>query len=83
MNFNLECSEHLVFRAIFLIQSMIQNIMSDSHLALVWPQELPVEHMVVTINDKNTWKRITRMQILYPLMQWKPHSCILKHERQF
>ena len=27
--------------------------------------------------------KITRMQILYPLMQWKPHSCILKHERQF
>ena len=23
------------------------------------------------------------MQILYPLMQWKPHSCILKYERQF
>ena len=21
--------------------------------------------------------KITRMQILYPLMQWKPHSCIL------
>ena len=27
--------------------------------------------------------KITRMQILYPLMQWKPHSCILKYERQF
>ena len=27
--------------------------------------------------------KITRMQILYPSMQWKPHSCILKHERQF
>ena len=28
-------------------------------------------------------EKITRMQILYPWMQWKPHSCILKHERQF
>ena len=27
--------------------------------------------------------KITRMQILYPLIQWKPHSCILKHERHF
>ena len=27
--------------------------------------------------------KITRLQILYPLMQWKPHSCMLKYERQF
>ena len=22
-----------------------------------WPQELPVEHTLVTINDKNTWEK--------------------------
>ena len=27
--------------------------------------------------------KITRMQKLYLVMQWKPHSCILKYERQF
>ena len=27
--------------------------------------------------------KITTMQILYLWMQWKPHSCILKYERQF
>ena len=39
--------------------------------------------MVVAINDKNTWEKITTMQILYLVMQWKPHSCTLKYERQF
>ena len=28
-------------------------------------------------------EKITTMQILYLWMQWKPHSCILKYERQF
>ena len=27
--------------------------------------------------------KITRMQILYPLMQWKPHSCILNMKDNF
>ena len=43
----------------FLI-TMIQNINVRTHLVLVgtgWPQELPVEHTVVTINDKNTWEK--------------------------
>ena len=53
MKFNLECSELLVFKP-FLV-TMIQNINVRTHLVLVgtgWPQELPVEYMVVTINDK-------------------------------
>ena len=55
--FNLECSERLVFKPFLAI--MIQNINVRTHLVLVgtgWPQELPVEHTVVAINDKNTWK---------------------------
>ena len=58
MKFNLECSERLVFKP-FLI-TMIQNINVRTHLVLVgtgWPQKLTVEHMVVTINDKNMWKK--------------------------
>ena len=27
--------------------------------------------------------KITRMQILYPLMQWKPHSCMLNMKDNF
>ena len=40
--------------------NMIENINVWTHLVLVgtgWPQELPVEHMVVAINDKNTWEK--------------------------
>ena len=58
MKFNLECSEQLVFRP-FLV-TMIQNINVRTHLVLVgtgWPQELPVEHTVVAIIDKNTWEK--------------------------
>ena len=58
VKFALECNERLVFKP-FLI-TMIQNINVRTHLVLVgtgWPQELPVEHMVVTINDKNTWEK--------------------------
>ena len=57
MKFNLEVSERLVFKPFLVI--MIQNINVKTHLVLVgtgWPQELPVEHTIVTINDKNTWK---------------------------
>ena len=42
-----------------------------------WPQELPMEHMVVLQSNNNTWEKITTMQKLYLVMQWKPHSCIL------
>ena len=55
MKFNLECSECLVFK-LFLV-TVIPNINVRTHLVLVgtgWPQELPVEHMVVAISDKNT-----------------------------
>ena len=55
MKFNLECSERLVFKP-FLV-TMIQNINVRTHLVLVgtgWPQELPVEHTVVAITNKNT-----------------------------
>ena len=58
MKFNLECSERLVFKP-FLV-TMIQNINVRTHLVLVgtgWKQELPVEHTLVTINDKNTWEK--------------------------
>ena len=58
MNFKLECSEHLVFKP--LLVTMIQNINIRTHLILVgtgWPQELPVEHTVVAIKDKNTWEK--------------------------
>ena len=58
MKFNLECSERLVSKP-FLV-TIIQNIKARTHLVLVstgWPQELPVEHMVVAINDKNTWEK--------------------------
>ena len=58
MNFKLECSEHLVFKP--LLVTMIQNINIRTHLILVgtgWPQELPVEHTGVAINDKNTWEK--------------------------
>ena len=58
MKFNQKCDEHLVFKP-FLI-TIIQNINVRTHLVLVgtgWSQELPVEHMVVTINDKNTWEK--------------------------
>ena len=54
----LECNERLIFKP-FLV-TMIQNINIGTHLVLVstsWPQELPVEHRVVTINDKNTWEK--------------------------
>ena len=74
VKYALECSECLVFKP-FLIP-IIQNINAETHLVLVdtyWPQELPVEHTVVTIINK----KYTRMQILYLYMQWKPHSCIL------
>ena len=55
---HLECNERLVFKP-FLI-TMIRNINVRTHLVLVgtgWPQELPAEHTVVTINDKNTWEK--------------------------
>ena len=58
VKYALECNKRLVFKP-FLI-TMIQNINVRTHLVLVgtgWPQELPVEHMVVTINDKNTWEK--------------------------
>ena len=58
MNFNQKCDKRLVFKP-FLI-TMIQNINVTTHLVLVgtgWPQELPVEHTVVAINDKNTWEK--------------------------
>ena len=58
VKFALKCNERLVFKP-FLV-TMIQNINVRTHLVLVgsgWPQELPVEHMVVAINDKNTWEK--------------------------
>ena len=58
VKYALEYSEHLVFKP-FLV-TMIQNINVRTHLVLVgtgWPQELPVEHTVVIINDKNTWEK--------------------------
>ena len=58
MKFNLECSEHLVFKP-FLV-TMMQNINIGTHLVLVgtgWPQELPVVHMVVAIINQNTWEK--------------------------
>ena len=53
-----KCSERLVSK-IFSIP-VIQNINVGTHLTLVgicWPQELPVEHTVALINDKNTWEK--------------------------
>ena len=58
VKYALKYNECLVFKP-FLI-TMIQNIDVRTHLVLVgtgWPQELPVEHTVVTINDKNTWEK--------------------------
>ena len=58
VKYALECSERLVFKP--FRGTMIQNINVRTHLVLVgtgWPQELPVEYMVVTINDKNTWEK--------------------------
>ena len=58
VKYALECSEWFVFKQ-FLIP-VIQNINADTHLVLIgtnWPQELPVEHTVVTIINKNTWKK--------------------------
>ena len=58
VKYALEYNEHLVFKS-FLV-TMIQNINVRTHLVFVgtgWPQELPVEHMVVAINDKNTWEK--------------------------
>ena len=58
VKYALKCNERLVFKP-FLI-TLIQNIDVRTHLVLVgtgWPQELPVEHTVVTINDKNTWEK--------------------------
>ena len=55
VKFTLECNERLVFKP--FLTTMIQNIKIRTHLVLVstgWPQELPVEHTVVAINDKNT-----------------------------
>ena len=58
VKYALECNERFIFKP-FLI-TMIQNINVRTHLVLLgtgWPQELPVEHTVVTINDKNTWQK--------------------------
>ena len=58
MKYALECSERLVFKQ-FVIP-MIQNINAETHLVPIgtnWPQELPVEHTVVAIINKNTWER--------------------------
>ena len=58
MKFTLECNECLVSKPFQI--PVIQNINVETHLVLVgtcWPQELPVEHTVVTINDKNTWEK--------------------------
>ena len=58
VKFTLECNERLVFKPLLI--TMIQNIKIRTHLVLVstgCPQELPVEHTVVTINDKNTWEK--------------------------
>ena len=57
VKFALECNECLVFKPFLIL--VIQNINVRTHLVLVgigWPQELPVEHMAVPINDKNTWE---------------------------
>ena len=55
VKFALECNEHLVFKP-FLI-TMVQNINVWNSFGTCWPQELPVEHTVVAINDKNTWEK--------------------------
>ena len=58
VKFMQKCNERLVFRP-FLIH-MIQNINAETHFVPVgtcWPQELPVKHTVVTINDKNTLEK--------------------------
>ena len=59
---NVKCmqkySERLVSR-LFLIP-VIQNINVGTHLTLVgtcWSQELPVEHTVALIINKNTWEQ--------------------------
>ena len=56
----------------FGIQAILDTINQLSwHLitfGTCWPQEIPVEHTV---------------GILYPLMQWKPHSCILNMKDNF
>ena len=55
MKFNLEYSER------FYIQAILDTINQlPWHLitfGTCWPQELPVEHTVVAINDKNTWEK--------------------------
>ena len=40
-----------------------------------------MEHMVVLQSDKKYMGKITRMQILYQVMQWKPHSGILINDK--
>ena len=40
-----------------------------------WPQELPVDHGSA-VKQLKLMGIITRMQILYQIMQWKSHNCI-------
>ena len=71
VKYALECNERLVFKP-FLI-TMIQNINVRTHLVLVgtgWPQELPLEHTVVAIHDKNTWEKSSSAQVTLPTEAW-------------
>ena len=58
VKYALEYSEHLVFKQLLILLTNYHDILS--HLVLVgtgWPQELPVEHTVVAIINKNTWEK--------------------------
>ena len=55
VKFTLECNERLVFK--LFPDNYDTKYQCLNSFGTCWPQELPVEHMVVLQSNKNTWEK--------------------------